>query len=94
VAGARVVEVAATEFTFRPLEIEVKAGEVINLRLVNQGAAAHDITVPGLGLWIAAPVGQAVTGAVRVDRSGTYEFFCSVPGHREAGMVGRIVVTP
>jgi uncharacterized cupredoxin-like copper-binding protein len=23
---------------------------------------------------------------------GTYEFYCSIPGHRESGMVGTLVV--
>ncbi|MCH7860368.1 MAG: multicopper oxidase domain-containing protein, partial [Proteobacteria bacterium] len=24
---------------------------------------------------------------------GEYEFFCTIPGHKEAGMVGRLIVT-
>jgi plastocyanin len=94
VAGARIVEVAATDFSFRPAEITVKAGEVINLRLVNQGVAAHDLVIPAVGIWLLAAPGQSMTGGVTFDRPGEYEFFCSVPGHRDVGMIGRIVVTP
>ncbi len=26
--------------------------------------------------------------------AGTYEFICAIPAHREAGMMGRLVVGP
>jgi uncharacterized cupredoxin-like copper-binding protein len=95
VTGARTVEITATDFSFNPVEIQVKAGEVVNLSLVNKDDdSVHDIVVPGLRVRLLAPPGQKVTGAIRATRPGTYEFFCSIPGHRESGMVGRIIVTP
>lgn len=94
VAGARMVEVAATDFSFGPAEIAVKAGEVVNLRLVNQGVAAHDLVIPALGIWLLAAPGQSMITGVTFDRPGEYEFYCSVPGHRDVGMIGRIVVAP
>lgn len=95
VAGARAVEIVATDFSFSPTEIPVKVGEVVNLSLANKDDdSVHDITVPGLRVRLVALPGQTVAGAIRADRPGTYEFFCSIPGHRESGMVGRIVVAP
>lgn len=95
VAGARTVEIVATGFSYNPVEIQVKAGEVVNLSLVNKdGDSVHDIMVPGMRVRLLAPPGQTVSGAIRANRPGTYEFFCSIPGHRESGMVGRILVTP
>lgn len=95
VAGARTVEIVATDFSYNPVEIQVKAGEVVNLSLVNKDDdSVHDIMVPGLRVRLLAPPGQTVAGAIRANRPGTYRFFCSIPGHRESGMVGRIVVTP
>ncbi|MDR7486077.1 MAG: cupredoxin domain-containing protein [Armatimonadota bacterium] len=94
VAGARTVDVVATDFAFNPAEVRIRAGEVVNLRLVNQGVTAHDLVVPSQGIWLVAPTGRTAVSGFRSDVPGEYEFFCSVPGHREAGMVGRIVVTP
>jgi uncharacterized cupredoxin-like copper-binding protein len=31
---------------------------------------------------------------LQADAPGTYEFACEIPGHKEAGMVGRIEVQP
>ena len=94
VAGARTIDIVATDFSSKPAEVSVKVGEVVNLRLINQGVTVHDIVVPAQGIWIVTPAGQSVASGIRFDRPGEYEFFCSVPGHREAGMIGRIVVTP
>lgn len=94
VAGARTIEVEAADFAFSPAEITVKAGEVVNLALVNRGVTVHDLVIPAYRIWLVAPAGQSSTTGFRALRPGEYEFYCSVPGHREAGMVGRIVVTP
>ena len=41
-------------------------------------------------------VGVAANGSGRIEftpsQPGTYEFFCTVAGHKEAGMVGSLVV--
>lgn len=94
VAGARTIEIEATDFAFNPAEISLRAGEVVNLTVVNRGTTVHDLVVPAAGIWLVVPAGRSVTTGFRADRLGEYEFYCSVPGHREAGMTGKIVVSP
>jgi nitrite reductase (NO-forming) len=94
VAGARAVEIEANDFAFKPAEISLRAGEVVNLTVVNRGTTVHDLVVPAAGIWLVVPAGRSVTTGFRADRPGEYEFYCSVPGHREAGMTGKIVVSP
>jgi hypothetical protein len=42
-------------------------------------------------------VGAAANGSGAIEftpsQPGTFEFFCMVPGHKEAGMIGSLVVT-
>jgi uncharacterized cupredoxin-like copper-binding protein len=78
---------------FSPNQVHLTAGATANLVLANQGDVLHDLTDPALGLHLQATAGATATGALTVPRPGTYEFFCSVPGHREAGMSGILVVT-
>lgn len=94
VAGAPTVEISALDFSLRPAQMQVKTGQPVSIALSNRGVILHDITIPGLQFQLVAQPGQRTLGSLTAARPGTYEVFCSVPGHREAGMVGRLVVTP
>jgi uncharacterized cupredoxin-like copper-binding protein len=39
-----------------------------------------------------ADPGMSTTARFRIDQAGTYEVYCSVPGHREAGMTAQLHV--
>jgi len=93
VPGARKVRIVTRDFSFSPNQVRLAAGGTVNLVLANEDDALHDITIPALGFRLEATARATATGALTVPRPGTYEFFCSVPGHREAGMSGTLVVT-
>jgi len=80
------------DFRFVPAEIRVKAGQRVNLQVTNRGGVPHDLAIPALRFHAEAAAGQQTTAGFVAPRAGVYEFYCSVPGHREAGMVGRLVV--
>jgi uncharacterized cupredoxin-like copper-binding protein len=94
VAGARTIEIVLADFSFSPQVIAVSAGEPLNARLVNTGTELHDFTIAAQGIHRAAQPKAVVIIGLRTDRPGEFEFYCSVTGHRERGMVGRIVVQP
>lgn len=45
-------------------------------------------------LHVAAAMGQSATVEFTPTKAGSYDFACTVPGHKEAGMVGVLVVAP
>ncbi|MFQ5998567.1 MAG: cupredoxin domain-containing protein [Candidatus Bathyarchaeia archaeon] len=75
--------------------IEVRAGDVIKLTIVNDDAVEHDIVIDALGVHSShiSGEGESTTVIFMAENPGVYEYYCSVPGHREAGMHGEIIVT-
>jgi plastocyanin len=68
-------------------------GKVV-LRMQNMSSTPHDIAIQGAGI---NTIGKVVSngGVSTVNASlktGKYTFYCSVPGHRAAGMVGTLTV--
>ena len=41
---------------------------------------------------ISAQPGQKATGTFTIDTPGSYSYFCSQPGHEQAGMKGTLTV--
>lgn len=89
--GARRVEVGSTSFEFEPSVITVTAGEDVAISLSSDDIL-HDFTIDEVDVHVAADRGETVDGGLRVDEPGTYTYYCTVPGHREAGMEGTLVV--
>ncbi|HEY4690709.1 MAG TPA: cupredoxin domain-containing protein [Anaerolineae bacterium] len=58
--------------------------------------ASHDMgnTASQMKMHVAAEASQKATLEFKPTQAGTYEFFCSVAGHKEAGMVGKLIVEP
>jgi plastocyanin len=94
-AGVLVVEADSSGApAFRQDALEGAAGRVA-LELVNPSSTSHSLCVE------AAEQGAlGCTGTFRGDRGtlrlrlerGRYTFFCSVPGHRAAGMSGTLTI--
>jgi plastocyanin len=62
--------------------------------MANKSSVPHDIAITGGGL---NQVGAVVTGGgvstvTATVAPGTYTFYCSVDGHRAAGMQGTLTV--
>lgn len=89
--GARRIEVAATSFEFDPSEITVTAGEGVAI-VLSSDDLLHDFTIDGLDVHVAADRGETAEGGLRADEPGEYTYYCTVAGHREAGMEGTLVV--
>jgi cytochrome c oxidase subunit 2 len=89
--GARRIEVGATSFEFDPDEITVTAGEDVAIVLTSDDVV-HDLTIDEIDVHVAADRGETAEGGLRADEPGEYTFYCTIAGHREAGMEGTLVV--
>src|SRR4051794_3483755 len=83
-----------SQLAFDTTSLTAKAGPV-TIDFDNPSPIGHDVKVEDSG---GKELGgtKVVTGgstSAKVDlKPGTYTFFCSVPGHREAGMEGKLTV--
>ena len=69
-------------------------GQTVQITLVNGDGAEHDLTVPGAGA-ASEPVmrtGSETTVTFKVHQEGSFAYYSSISGDREAGMQGWLVV--
>jgi plastocyanin len=80
------------DIAFTQKELTIPANTDVTVELTNNGATAHDFVIDELGINSGAVEPGASTTVTINAPAGTYEYYCSVPGHRPAGMVGTLTV--
>lgn len=74
-------------------EITLNVSPGTTFDMISEGAAEHDFVVDELGVNVPVAPGETVQVTIPEDAAlGEYQFYCSVPGHAAAGMVGTLVV--
>ncbi len=95
-SSSNTVTITETEMKFTPNAFTVKAGDKVTVKLENKGSVMHDFTIDNVGgQKITHPLDPGKSGTVTFtapSSAGTIQFYCSQPGHKEAGMVGTITV--
>jgi plastocyanin len=81
------------ELRFDRRSLEARAGQV-TLVMDNPSSLHHNISIEGRGVHEEGEtVGEGGRSTVRTRlRPGEYDFYCSVPGHRQGGMEGTLTV--
>jgi plastocyanin len=82
------------QLAFEEKEVTAKAGKD-TIDFTNQSSVPHDVAIEdSAGKTIAqTEITSEGSASTTADlKPGTYTFFCTVPGHREAGMEGKLVV--
>lgn len=94
--AATTLAVDGTEFAFDPARLTVEAGQEVTVNFTNSGSIEHSWVVLGAAGDISTGlVAGGGEGSVTfsVDQAGEYTVICDVPGHREAGMEGTLIVS-
>ena len=94
IEGALEVHITAKEFTYEPNELLLKVGVPVNIIFTNAGLIEHQLILEAFDFHahIRQTGGSHKVGFIP-DRTGTFTYYCAIPGHKEAGMVGTLVVT-
>ena len=87
------VSVNANEFKFDPATINATPGQTVSLTVKNTGSIQHTWVVTRANVKVTVDPGKTVTQTFTAPTAaGTYEIVCDVAGHKEAGMVGQLIV--
>lgn len=93
--GPGTVVVGLDTMRFNPETISVKAGEPVKITFRNAGILIHDYISEGADRNVKLANiggGKQASGIFQASKPGTYNVVCIQPAHKEAGMVGKIIV--
>jgi len=90
-AAAQEFTVVSHDIYFDPTEFTIPADTDVFVNLPNEGAAPHNFSVDELGISVDQAPGEVKDTVINAP-AGEYEYYCNVPGHKEAGMVGTLTV--
>ncbi len=94
VAPEAVTVEVGNELAFKPNAFTAQDGQELAVTMQNTGALEHN------WVWndeegepfLHTQAGETDDGSRTFTEPGVYGFYCNIPGHREAGMVGEVTV--
>jgi plastocyanin len=87
--------VHAFDIGWREKELKIGPGKV-NIEMINEGAIAHTLVLEGVagGKKLSTPSGGSKDIGGFDLQPGTFTYYCDIPGHRQGGMEGKLIVDP
>ncbi|MGN6030771.1 MAG: cupredoxin domain-containing protein [Thermomicrobiales bacterium] len=91
-AAGSEIQIYTEDIKFDPKELTIPANTDVKIKVTNKGVLQHDFHVDKLNITSKLLNGGESDTVTINAAAGTYEFWCTVPGHKEAGMVGTLTV--
>jgi plastocyanin len=91
-AGAgETVTVESYDIYFEPSELSIPADTDVTVSLPNEGVTLNNYSIDELGISVDIAPGATEETVINAP-AGEYEYYCNVPGHKPAGMLGTLTV--
>jgi uncharacterized cupredoxin-like copper-binding protein len=91
-ATTTTLELKAGDLWFKPDKLSAPAGTVV-IDFQNTGRIVHNLTFDDPAASVVESPGHSGELVLEDLAPGTYTFYCSVSGHRQAGMEGTLTIT-
>lgn len=72
--------------------IDMRRDQVLGLFVVNPTSVGHSFDIDGLGIHVLLPPNSTTAVTIQSNQPANLEFYCSVHGHRAAGMAGTLTI--
>ncbi len=90
--SVKVIAVSGNSFSYDPKEITVKKGDTVRIVFTNT-EGFHDWVIDEFNARTPKiPAGQVSTIEFVANKTGSFQYYCSVGSHRAQGMWGTLVV--
>ena len=75
-------------------DLKANPGDTVKVNLISAEGAEHNIFFEGPNAQSEDVIGQgnSVTLEFTTSQEGTFAYYCNIPGHRQAGMEGKLIV--
>jgi len=87
-----VLNITAGEGYFYPDVITVEKGQEVTVFIANITETHHTFTINELAINAILTPGEQKQVSFRASEEGTFKFYCSEPGNRDAGMYGHLEI--
>lgn len=88
----KIIDISGKPFEFDMKEIRVNKGDRVRINFTNS-QGFHDWVLDGYNVRTKQiQAGQTDSIEFVADKAGEFDFYCSVPTHRDKGMMGKLVV--
>ena len=96
-SGGKTFNVTATEFQFTPNKFDAQVGQKLTFKVANKGTVEHNFVILSPDgsqelTKISTQPGETKTLEFTPTEAVTYQIDCNIAGHKEAGMVGELIV--
>ena len=88
------VTLHAKDIAFEQTSFEAQPNQAVTVTLINDGALDHGFAIDGLLEQQLVTAGKTVTFSFKTGSAATFQYYCPVAGHKDAGMVGTLTVAP
>jgi len=89
-----VINLKAEDIKFDTMSLTAKVGQPVTLNFQNAGSLEHSFVIDALNVKLEhVQAGQTATVTFTPASAGTFDFYCDIPGHKDAGMKGTLTVS-
>jgi plastocyanin len=91
--AAEKITVEGNEYAFIPSTITLKKGQAAEITFKNTGKYPHNLSITDLGVKSKTIMpGEQDVITFTPDKTGSFAYLCTIPGHADKGMKGTLTV--